>query len=178
MKSSGKGASAKITVSRADIPAPAALKQLVRTHAAVLKSSIRRMQSMNPRNLDDLVHRLHDEAFIVYDCLNCANCCRSISPAIRHSDVNEIAVKLKIRPSAVVETYLHLDEEGDYVFRQAPCPFIDSGNYCSIYSHRPRACREYPHTDRTRFYQILSLSLKNAEVCPVVFAILKKLEQA
>ncbi|HOI87798.1 MAG TPA: YkgJ family cysteine cluster protein [Lentimicrobium sp.] len=178
MKSSAKGVSINISILRTDIPEPSALKQLSRTHAATLKRSIRRLQSMNLRNLDDLVHRLHDEAFSVYDCLNCANCCRSISPAIRHSDVNEMAVKLKIKPSAVVETYLYLDEEGDYVFRKAPCPFIDGENYCNIYSHRPKACREYPHTDRTRFYQILSLSLKNAEVCPVVFAILKKLEQA
>jgi len=70
---------------------------------------------------------------------------------------------------------MRMDDDGDYVFNAAPCPFIDSENYCNVYSHRPRACGEYPHTNRTRFYQVLKLSLKNAEICPVVYAILMKL---
>ena len=43
---------------------------------------------------------------------------------------------------------------------------------------RRTACREYPHTNRKRFYQILDLSLKNTEICPAVadvFEGLKKL---
>jgi Fe-S-cluster containining protein len=58
----------------------------------------------------------------------------------------------------LVETYLLLDEEHDYVFRQQPCPFLGVDNYCSIYEVRPKACREYPHTDRDKFHQLLNLS--------------------
>ncbi|NTW25096.1 MAG: YkgJ family cysteine cluster protein [Lentimicrobium sp.] len=143
----------------------------------VLKKTVQHLAKINPRDLDTIIHSLHEEAFSFYDCLKCANCCRSISPAISHNDVEQLAKKLKVKPSDLVVKYLHLDEEGDFVFQSAPCPFIDEENYCSVYSHRPKACREYPHTDRSRFYQLLNLSLKNAEICPVVYAILMKFQK-
>jgi len=40
-----------------------------------------------------------------------------------------------------------------------------------VYEDRPKACREYPHTDRKRMYQILDLTHKNCEVCPIVYCI-------
>jgi hypothetical protein len=46
-----------------------------------------------------------------------------------------------------------------------------------VYEDRPKACREYPHTDRKRMYQILNLTHKNCEVCPVVFAITDELSK-
>lgn len=58
-----------------------------------------------------------------------------------------------------------------------PCPFLGSDNYCSIYEDRPKACREYPHTDRKKFYQIHALTIKNAETCPAVFHTLEQLKQ-
>lgn len=29
-----------------------------------------------------------------------------------------------------------------------PCPLLGRDNYCAVYADRPKACREYPHTDR------------------------------
>lgn len=80
-----------------------------------------------------------------------------------------------MRTPDFISQHLYMDEDRDYVFRQTPCPFLMADNYCCVYENRPRACREYPHTDRTRFYQILNLTLKNCEVCPVVFAITDEL---
>jgi uncharacterized protein len=50
-------------------------------------------------------------------------------------------------------------------------------NYCVVYESRPKACREYPHTDRKRFYQIMELSHKNCETCPVVYEIFEELKK-
>lgn len=83
---------------------------------------------------------------------------------------------MRIRPSVLVDKYLLLDEDDDYVFREMPCPFIDDENYCSIYADRPRACKEYPHTDRRRMRQMLDITLKNIPVCPVVFEIVEELK--
>ena len=175
MKSNSSVVLIKTTLGAGDIPGPGRLKELFAANKSILQKTVTALAKVNPRELDDLVHALHQQAFEVYDCLNCANCCRSISPAIRYSDVDQMAKKLRIKPSEVVDRFLTMDAEGDFVFPAAPCPFIDNENYCSIYSHRPKACREYPHTDRARFYQLLKLSLKNAEICPVVYAILLKL---
>jgi Fe-S-cluster containining protein len=87
------------------------------------------------------------------------------------------AARIKMAGYNFIEEFLQLDDEGDYVFRVAPCPFINGDNYCSIYESRPRACREYPHTDRKRFYQILELTARNTTVCPAVFNIVEKLKK-
>jgi Fe-S-cluster containining protein len=47
---------------------------------------------------------------------------------------------------------------------------------CMVYENRPKACREYPHTDRKRFIQILNLSHKNCETCPVVYKVFESLK--
>ncbi len=175
MKSSSSADLTDLKIVEADVPRPDQLKILFRDNQSLLLKATKRLAKINPRILDSVVHSMHDQAFGFYDCLSCANCCRSISPAIRYSDVDDMAKKLRIKPSEVVEKYLKTDSDGDFVFQSALCPFIDWENYCSIYTHRPKACREYPHTDRSRFYQLLKLSLKNAEICPVVYAILIKL---
>lgn len=130
-----------------------------------------------PGDLDVTVKKLHEEAFSQIDCLECANCCKSISPFLRDRDIDRISSSLGLKPSAFTETYLELDPEEDYVFRKTPCPFLDSANYCAIYKHRPGACREYPHTDRKNFHQIFRLTLKNAEICPAVQEIIEGLKK-
>jgi Fe-S-cluster containining protein len=132
------------------------------------KKLVTRLKKMKIKDVDALVHPLHDEAFETIDCLECANCCSNISPIITDRDIERIAKKLRMKPSDLVEKYLYLDSDNDYVFQSAPCPFLGADNYCSIYEYRPKACAEYPHTDRAKFQQILNLSVKNTKVCPAV----------
>ena len=82
-----------------------------------------------------------------------------------------------MRPGKFVEQYLKLDEEHDYVLQTSPCPFLDKDNYCKVYEVRPKACREYPHTDRKQFHQILDITLRNTAVCPATFEIIERLKQ-
>lgn len=135
------------------------------------------LKKKKPKNLDDVVHGLHEEAFEEIDCLNCANCCKTTSPAIRENDLDRLAKGLRMKPSQVVEKYLHLDDDGDYVVNTAPCPFLGSDNYCSVYEHRPTACREYPHTDRKRFHQVLDLTLKNTAICPAAYRVVEEMKK-
>ena len=44
-----------------------------------------------------------------------------------------------------------LDEEGDFVVRSTPCPFLGSDNLCSIYDVRPSDCARFPYTDERRY---------------------------
>ncbi|MDU1892119.1 MAG: YkgJ family cysteine cluster protein [Dysgonomonas sp.] len=125
--------------------------------------------------MDTVVHELHEAVSERIDCLSCANCCRTLGPAIYDKDIEKIAKALKIKPSEVVGTYLKMDEDGDFVFKSMPCPFLMLDNYCSIYESRPKACREYPHTDRKKFEQIYKLTVKNAETCPIAYEVLRGL---
>ena len=141
------------------------------------KKLVARLKRTKPNNLDEVVHRLHDEVFENIDCLQCANCCKTTSPIFYERDIDRLAKRLRMRPSEFIAKYLHIDEDKDYVLNAAPCPFLDHENYCSIYTDRPTACREYPHTNRKRFYQILDLTLKNAAICPAVFQVVEEMKK-
>ena len=150
------------------------LRQARREHQGNRKL-VNRLRKRPPRDLDYRIHELHDAAFRKIDCLDCANCCKTTSPIFRGIDIDRLASHLGIRPAELVDKYLHLDGEGDYVLNVAPCPFLGPDNYCSVYAARPRACREYPHTDRKNMLAILPLTLRNTLVCPAVAAIFRGL---
>jgi hypothetical protein len=156
---------------------PEELKKMADKNRQETTVWVKKNKSKNPRNLDDVVHDLHDEAFKNFSCLDCANCCKTIGPRLTDKDIADLARHLKMKPAVFTEKYVVTDEDGDYVFREHPCPFLMPDNYCMVYESRPKACREYPHTDRKRFYQILSLSHKNCETCPVVFDIFEELKK-
>jgi hypothetical protein len=156
---------------------PEELKKMADKNRQETTVWVKKIKCKNPRNLDDVVHDLHDEAFKNFSCLDCANCCKTIGPRLTDKDIADLARHLKMKPAVFTEKYVVTDEDGDYVFREHPCPFLMPDNYCMVYESRPKACREYPHTDRKRFYQILSLSHKNCETCPVVFDIFEELKK-
>ncbi len=149
-----------------------------RAEEAANRKYFRKLAQRKPKKLDATVLALHEEVFQETDCLTCANCCKTTSPIFRDKDIERLAAALSMRPAAFVEKYLHLDEDGDYVHNGAPCPFLGADNYCSVYDARPKACREYPHTDRKQIYQIANLTLKNTAICPAAFEIVKRLREA
>jgi uncharacterized protein len=134
-----------------------------------------RLRKKDSRKVDDMFHSVHYEVFEEVDCLKCANCCKTTSPIFYQNDIERLAKALRIKPGDFIETYLKIDEDGDHVLESSPCPFLDHENYCKVYDDRPKACREYPHTDRKKIVQITDLTLKNSLVCPAVFEMLERL---
>jgi uncharacterized protein len=122
-----------------------------------------------------LLPALHEEAFSKIDCLECAGCCKNYSPRFKTPDIKRISKHLKLKESRFIETYLRLDEEGDYVVKSTPCPFLGDGNACSIYEVRPSDCARFPYTDEDVLLRRPNITLKNAEFCPAVFYVLDKL---
>src|ERR1043165_2090968 len=118
---------------------------------------------------------LHEEAFSKIDCLSCANCCKGYSPRFKQPDIKRIARVLRMKEGELVERYLRLDEDSDYVVKSSPCPFLGSDNRCSIYEDRPSDCRRYPYTDEDVLLKRVNLTLKNATFCPAVFTVLERL---
>lgn len=138
---------------------------------------INRLKKVDGKTLDKEVHALHEEVFEHTDCLQCANCCKTTGPLFTRKDIDRISKHLKIKPAEFEERYLRIDEDNDFVLKSVPCTFLGEDNYCSIYDVRPKACREYPHTDRDKQGQILKLTAKNARICPAVFSILERLAE-
>jgi len=136
----------------------------------------RKLSTKPPGKVDEAFQNLHEEVFDEVNCLDCGNCCKSLGPRLTDADTRRIAAAMKIKVSELTTKYLRMDEDNDYVFQSMPCPFLDADNYCKIYENRPRACRDYPHTDRRRMQQILDITLKNTSTCPAVFEIVERLK--
>jgi len=135
-----------------------------------------RLKTRVPKDLDITVHKLHDDVFAEMNCLDCANCCKTLGPRITEKDIERIAKFLKLKRESIVRNYLRVDEDGDFVFQNMPCPFLMPDNFCSVYNVRPKACAEYPHTDRRKFHQLFNLTLKNTFTCPAVYEIVENLK--
>jgi len=140
------------------------------------KKFLRSLKKKDPRKVDDAFHTVHEEVFAEIDCLTCANCCKTTSPIFYQTDIERVAKALRLKPGDFIEKYLRLDEDHDYVLKSAPCPFLDEENYCKVYEDRPKACREYPHTNRKKMVQIMELTHKNTLVCPAVLEMVERLK--
>ena len=142
------------------------------------KKFFAKLKKKPPKQLDALMVELHESEFNRTDCLNCANCCKTTGPLFTNKDVERISKHLRLKPQQFIETYLRLDEDNDYVLQSVPCTFLGTDNYCSIYEVRPKACREFPHTDRKKFQQISNLTLKNVAICPAAFNIVEEMKKS
>ena len=120
---------------------------------------------------------LHEQAFEKINCLTCANCCKNYSPRFKTPDIKRISKLLKMKESSFIETYLHLDEEGDYVANSKPCPFLGGDNFCTIYENRPGDCVRFPYTNEDVIIKRPKLTLKNSSFCPIVYYVMEGLTE-
>ena len=141
------------------------------------KKFLNGLKNKDPRKVDDAFHQVHEEVFAEMDCLTCANCCKTTSPIFYQTDIERVARSLRMKPGDFISTYLRVDEDKDYVLKSSPCPFLENDNRCKVYDDRPKACREYPHTNRKKMVQILDLTVKNTQVCPAVFEMVERLKK-
>ena len=153
------------------------LPQRVKDTARETKSFFQRLKKRPPKKLDKITQNIHEEVFAQTNCLDCANCCKTTGPLFERKDIERIAKYLRLKPVQFEAQYLRIDEENDWVLQQVPCAFLGEDNACSIYDVRPKACREFPHTDRPKIYQIAQHTQKNVAICPAAFSIVEKMKE-
>ncbi|ASL35101.1 Fe-S-cluster oxidoreductase [Streptococcus iniae] len=151
-------------------------KELAQQKQAEHRKFLAQLKKKPPKNLDKMVQEVHREVFKEIDCTACANCCKSLGPLFTEADIERISKHFRMKLSAFENMFLQIDEDGDKIFQSMPCPFLGEDNLCSIYEVRPKACREFPHTDRKKIYQINHLTLKNTLFCPAAYLFVEKLK--
>ena len=134
-----------------------------------------KLRKKTPKNLDAIMEKLHGDEFKKSDCLQCANCCKTTSPIFTNKDIERISKSFRIKTRQFIDNYLNVDDDQDYVLKSSPCTFLADDNTCNIYDVRPKACQEYPHTNRKNFEKISELTLKNVSICPATFNIVEAL---
>lgn len=153
------------------------LPQLASEKLVENKKYFQKLKKRTPKNLDLIMQDLHNAEFAKTDCLDCGNCCKTTSPIFTLKDIDRISKYFKMKVLDFTTTYLNRDEDDFFVLKSAPCTFLDlNDNSCSIYDVRPKACSEYPHTDRRKFIQLTDLTIKNTEICPAVYTIIEALK--
>lgn len=138
----------------------------------------KRLKKRTPKRLDLVMQEIHNHEFERTDCLTCANCCKTTSPMFTYKDIERIAKHLKMKVADFTAQYLKIDEDDFHVLKSAPCPFLDENdNSCFIYDVRPKACSEYPYTNRKKFIQLANITVKNTEVCPATYRMIEELKK-
>ena len=153
------------------------LQKLAKDSHIETKKFFDKLKKKTPKNMDYVMQDLHDAEFKKTDCLSCANCCKTTGPLFTLADIERIAKYVKQKPQQFIANYLRIDEDNDYVLQTVPCTFLDTDNTCFIYDVRPKACREFPHTDRKKFQQITDLTLKNVAICPAAYNIVEAMKK-
>ncbi len=141
------------------------------------KIFLKKLKSKNKKEIDRVSSEIHEQVFEKIDCLNCANCCKGLGPRLSKTDIKRMAKFLKMKESQFEAEYLTIDEDQDYVMQSMPCPFLLEDNYCSIYEARPKACREYPHTDMDHFASKPNLHAQNTLTCPAAFHVVERMKK-
>lgn len=134
-------------------------------------------EMMDDDTLDALVESVATPIVAAIDCKACANCCRSLDVCLVPTDLNGLSAALHIPIEDVVTRYADEDlgrEHGEWaVIPVHPCPLL-RGNLCSIYEHRPHACRVYPQFTPDFRYNMED-TIEGASHCPIIYNVLSEL---
>jgi Fe-S-cluster containining protein len=152
-------------------------KYKVRLRSKTLKRYLTRLEKNPPRGLDSIVAKVDAEVWKGMDCLACGNCCRSMTPTFKRSDIVRIAAHLGMEPAAFKSKWLVLDDEGkDLINKKQPCQFLDlKSNMCSIYEVRPADCAGFPYLKKKKMTEYMHVHKQNIEFCPATFNMVERM---
>jgi len=112
-------------------------------------------------------------------CVNCANCCKKMTPTYSRKDINRIAAHFNMTYRQFYDKWLMVDENKDIVNQTTPCQFLGKNNMCTIYEIRPQDCADFPHFTRKDFrYQVQQKVFdQNITYCPATLVFVEKLHE-
>jgi Fe-S-cluster containining protein len=151
-------------------------RQIVRHNKKRIKSFLTRLEKQPPRGLDQMAADADKQVWKELNCLDCANCCKTMSPTYTKKDVIRISEHLGMTEKAFREKWLYKDKTGDWMNKKQPCQFLDlSTNMCNIYSVRPLDCAGFPHLTKKRMVDYIHVHKQNIEYCPATYSMVEKI---
>ena len=130
-----------------------------------------------PHDMPKLVARVDATVWRDIDCMQCANCCKTMTPTFRKADITRIAAHTGMTPKAFADKWLLKEEDtGDWINKTQPCQFLID-NKCSIYEVRPKDCAEFPHHNKKPFDAYNDTFKNNLVHCPATLTLVDRMEQ-
>jgi len=153
-------------------------RQIVRHNKRKVKRFLTKLGTDTPRGLEQLKLEADKHSWAQTDCLDCANCCKTMSPTYTNKDVKRIAAHLGMTEKAFREKWLYKDKTGDWMNVQQPCQFLDlTTNMCNIYAVRPRDCAGFPHHTKKKMVEYLHMYKQNIEYCPATYRLVEYMQE-
>ncbi len=120
-------------------------RNLVSRNKKRLRNFLTRVEKKPPGNLQLVTLEASELAWAKTDCMDCANCCKTMSPTYTQKDITRISKFLGMTQKAFTDKWLYKDRTGDWINKKQPCQFLDlKTNMCGIYEVRPRDCAGFP----------------------------------
>ncbi len=136
-----------------------------------------RVEKANPKGLDGKIAGLEKEVWAETDCLQCANCCKTMTPTFTNQDMKRISAYLGMSVEAFQKKWLRRERGGerDWLNKTEPCQFLNlKDNKCSIYEVRPADCSGFPHLSK-KFKDFVHIHKQNVEYCPATYRLVEKM---
>jgi len=152
-------------------------RQVVRHNKKRVRSWLSRLEKNPPREINTLAQLADKEAWGKTDCLDCANCCKTMSPTYTGEDMKRISAHLGMSVKAFKEKWLYKDKVGDWMNVKQPCQFLDlKTNMCDIYAVRPRDCAGFPHHKKS-MVDYAHMYKQNIEFCPATYRLVEHMQE-
>jgi len=129
--------------------------------------------------INAMIEQASDETWAEIDCLQCANCCKVMTPTFTRADIKRISQHFRMSEKDFVQKWLDKDpDNGDLVNKVQPCQFLNlKDNKCSIYAIRPEDCAKFPHFKRKPFGDFNHIHTQNLEYCPATLQFISRLQE-
>jgi uncharacterized protein len=142
-----------------------------------LAAFLDKLDKIVPEEMPELVEKAEAEVWKKVNCMECANCCKTMTPTFTKTDVSRISAHLGMAPKEFRERWLLKEEDsGDWVNKLQPCQFLVD-NKCSIYDVRPADCAEFPHHNKKPFDLYNDTFKNNLIHCPATLILVDKLKK-
>ena len=142
-----------------------------------LTAFLTKLDKLVPEDMPTLVAEADASVWRDIDCMQCANCCKTMTPTFTPTDIRRISAHLGMSPKAFKDRWLRKEEDsGDWVNTTQPCQFLED-NKCSIYEVRPKDCAEFPHHNKKPFDLYNDTFTNNLEHCPATLTLIDRLKK-
>lgn len=153
-------------------------RNLVSRNKKRLRSFLTRVEKKDPKNLHLVTLEANELSWAKTDCIDCANCCKTMSPTYTQRDILRIAKYKGMTARAFKEKWLYKDRAGDWLNKSQPCQFLDiKTNLCGIYEVRPGDCAGFPHHGTKKIKDYLHVYKQNVEFCPATYRLVEFMEE-
>jgi len=136
-----------------------------------------KLDELVPEDLPELVAKEDAAVWREVHCMECANCCKTMTPTFTKADVKRISAHLDMKPKDFMDKWLVKEEDsGDWINTTQPCQFLVD-NKCSIYEVRPEDCAQFPHHNKKPFDLYNDTFKNNLIHCPATLTLIDRLKK-